>query len=424
MRSNRFIAVISVPKNITLRDWISAASDLLKEAEQIDGDEWNDRSYKRKVSIDTVLSPAAAKHGIESCTLGNQKTVILVSVDNIEAVLEHPSAAIADAVIRIDQLSPRYIQKAAVEAQGRKITDEEATALVTMKDEMLNLAMRSGRQLKTVLDAVQHAEKRDSSFEIPKRKKVGLHLEDMNGYGEAKDWGLELARDIQDYKDGIIQWSDVDSGLLLSGPPGCGKTTFAAALARTCSVDFVTGSYASWQSHGHQGDMLKAMRAAFKDARKRAPCIFLIDEIDGFIERGKGHGENGDYMRGVVNGLLEELDGSEAREGVVVIGACNDASVIDVALKRPGRLDHHIEIAPLSAEAREAILLHHLEADIDVKSFAGATAGMTGADLQKLARDARRLARRERVSVSAMHVHACIPALKPESDNVVHFKFH
>lgn len=422
MRAKRFIVVISVPRNISLRDWISAASYLLKEAEQNDGDEWNDRSYKRKVSIDSVLTPAAAKHGIESCTLGNLKTVIFVTLDNIEAVLEHPSAAIADAVIRVETLSPRYMQRAVEETQSRKITLDEAGALVAMKDEMMNLATRSGRQLKTVLDAVQHAEKRDVSFEIPKMKKVGLHLEDMTGYGEAKDWGLELARDIAEYKDGIIQWSDVDNGLLLSGPPGCGKTTFAAALSRTCGVDFIHGSYASWQSHGHQGDMLKAMRKAFSDARKSAPCVFLIDEIDGFIERGSGHGENGDYMRGIVNGLLEELDGSEDREGVVIIGACNDASVVDTALKRPGRLDRHIEISPLSAEAREAILRHHLEADIDLKAFAGATAGMTGADLQKLARDARRLARRERVQVQVQHVHACLPVL--QSDNIVHSKFH
>src|SRR5690606_1515040 len=102
-------------------------------------------------------------------------------------------------------------------------------------------------------------------------------LEDLSGYGEASTWAQELKHDLADYAAKDITWDDVDRGILLSGAPGTGKTTFALALARSCGIPLVTGSVAQWQSKGHLGDLLKAMRAAFKEAIEKAPSILLID---------------------------------------------------------------------------------------------------------------------------------------------------
>jgi ATP-dependent Zn protease len=249
----------------------------------------------------------------------------------------------------------------------------------------------------------------DAGSEPPK-KLQGPMFQDMHGYGAAKDWGLELARDLEDYAASIITWDDVDSGLLLSGPPGCGKTTFAEALANSCGVELVVGSYSTWQSAGHQGDMLKAMVKTFDRARGKAPCILLVDEVDSFTDREKDH-HNQDYMRGVVNGFLEQLDGAKGREGVIVIGACNNPAVIDPAIVRSGRLDRHIEIGLPDAPAREHILRYHLQTALDVSAVISRTEGLSGADLERTARDARRLARRQRVPVSIEHVAAALPEM-------------
>jgi hypothetical protein len=270
---------------------------------------------------------------------------------------------------------------------------------------------RSPRQSVARLKAIiSHRQSEDNSTEPALDGAVRLRL--LHGYGEATGWSLDMVRDLAAYKAGTIPWSDVERGLLLFGRPGTGKTTFGRKLAEVCGVPFFHGSYSSWQSAGHQGEMLAAMRKTFQAAVKNAPCILLIDELESFSPRDRKH-HNSDYMLGVVNGLLELLDGVDGREGVVVIGASNAPDHIDPAILRAGRIDTHVEILAPDAQARCHILEEYIRWSIpeNVRQEIGEkTEGLTGADLEKIAKSVRRACKFDGKKLDADLVMSFLPA--------------
>lgn len=306
------------------------------------------------------------------------------------------------------------------------LTDEQAEALIACDWRRLKLAMTWGRPMSRVLAIMEKMAKAGvprapAPPSAPKRKGeaiADIRLESMEGYGEAKNWGLDLARDLDDWRAGTISWDDVDAGMLLSGPPGTGKTIYAKALAATCGAHLVVASYATWQAKGHLNDLLKAMQKSFQEAKKNAPSILFIDEIDAFGSRDSVSTQNESYDTKAINGLLEQLDGLEGREGVVVVAASNRPEKIDAAILRSGRLDRHIRIPLPDIAARTAIFRMHLRGEFKeaaLNTFAELSEGITGADIQKIARDARREARRLRRSVSLADVlvHLPVPAFIP-----------
>lgn len=221
-------------------------------------------------------------------------------------------------------------------------------------------------------------------------------------YGQPKAVALlkGMSDDLQRWRSGSLAWSDGVFTAVMYGPPGNGKTMLASAFAGTAGIPKVFTSYAECQSNGHQGDMLKALKTAFNTAIEQSPCLLFIDEIDSFSQRGEGQNEQ--YMRGVVNGLLTEITRAVDAEGVVLLAATNHLSTVDPAVIRPGRFDLKIPIMDPSIEGLCAILTHHLgdvASRVDPKQLlncARQMVGFSGAAVAAVARQALGIARQEK----------------------------
>ncbi len=270
----------------------------------------------------------------------------------------------------------------------------------------LTYAFQPNRPVSTALRRLRETSEKSYKPRIELRSDTPT-LENLSGLGPAGDWGLELARDLADYRAGLIKWDDVDAGVLISGPPGTGKTLFAQALAQTCGVPIVAVSAAQWQASGYLNDMLRSMRASFSAAQSQAPAILFVDEIDAVGSRDDRSDHNADYMRQVINALLELLDGYDRRTGVIVVGATNHPKHLDRALLRAGRLDKHFVIPLPDAHARQKIFSFHSGLSVPpehVARFSRVSDGMSGAEIEQLVRDARRMARRHRTVLQFHHV--------------------
>jgi SpoVK/Ycf46/Vps4 family AAA+-type ATPase len=362
-----------------------------------------DPDPRRAKRNETNIAEAVRQH--------DRVVVLAESRDHLPARFE----LIADAVVAAPPVSARDVAAAVRVMFGFHMTSADAAIVAQAPIDVIAGAFRKGRPM-TIAMKVMHKAMAAVSDDKAKPAVSAPTLDDLYGLGDAGDWGRELAIDLEDWKAGRIAWSDVERGILLSGVPGTGKTTFAAALARTCGVPLVAGSIARWQSNGHMGDLLKAMYGAFKEARDKSPSILFIDEIDAVGDRQKFSGDNAPYCTEVVNGLLECLDGADGREGVVIVGACNHPQLLDAAITRPGRLDRHVVIPLPDAEGRIGILRWHLKGALrndDLSPIVERTEGWSGAALEQLVRQARRMARRARREMQLADLTEELPSLIP-----------
>ncbi len=323
-----------------------------------------------------------------------------------------PAIAVAvDTIVQLGPIEEDDLRRACQSVLQLKVSTNQARQLLAFPQELMLSAFRPNRTAAEVLKRLRSISP-NAGLGRPIEEPIP-RLEELHGYGEAKSWGLQLAADLKLWERGKLKWSEVDRGLLLSGPPGVGKTIFAKALAQTCGVYFKATSVVQWQSRGHLGDLLRAMRADFATAIDNAPSIIFLDELDSIGDRNTFTGEHATYSIQVVNGLLEVLDGAAGRDGLVIIGATNDPSKIDPAVRRPGRLDRHVEIGMPDADDRIAILRQHMGADIslDLGELGPRTDAMSGADLAQLVRDAKRLARRKGRQVILADLTSQLPQL-------------
>ncbi|PYE93006.1 ATP-dependent Zn protease [Rhizobium sp. PP-F2F-G38] len=418
-RDLAFVAVLHVPEG-TCEYYKRAADALIADPMPVD-EECNELAVVLALH-DIAIEPHSL---FKRYRYGRQIVLLTERLEHIPTEMR----AAADIVALIAPPTAEHYEAAAREIGMSGMTPDIAALMTGFSFDVLSAAIMETRPLATVVRYLKRsALERDKVKPAPAKPK-GPALEDMAGYGAAKTWGLQLAGDLRAWKSGEIAWEDVDRGALLYGPPGTGKSRYAAALANSCDVNLVLASAARWQSAGHLGDYLKSMRAAFALAAKQAPSILFVDEFDSFGDRDSpGDEDHRDYKRQVINAMLECLDPADGREGVVVVGATNNPSAIDRALLRSGRLETLLEIPLPDADARVAILRHHLGAVAvagDLTPFVSATVGWSGADIEKLARDARRLSRRRKGAVTVDLLLEAMPETYVLSDDELrHYAVH
>ncbi|AXS41789.1 ATP-dependent zinc metalloprotease FtsH [Breoghania sp. L-A4] len=224
-------------------------------------------------------------------------------------------------------------------------------------------------------------------------------FEDVAGVDEAKEDLEEIVEFLRDPQKFQRLGGRIPRGVLLVGPPGTGKTLLARAIAGEANVPFFTISGSDFVEM-FVGVGASRVRDMFEQAKKNAPCIIFIDEIDAVgRHRGAGLGGGNDEREQTLNQLLVEMDGFEANEGVILIAATNRPDVLDPALLRPGRFDRQIVVPNPDFTGREKILKVHvrkvpLAPDVNLKVLARGTPGFSGADLMNLVNEAALLAAR------------------------------
>ncbi len=256
-----------------------------------------------------------------------------------------------------------------------------------------------------ILNQMQGGGNRAMSFgksraKLHTEEKVKVTFDDVAGLDEAKQEVAEIVDFLKHPKRFVELGAKIPKGILLVGPPGTGKTLLARAIAGEAGVPFFSVSGSDFVEM-FVGVGAARVRDMFENAKKNAPCIVFIDEIDAVgRQRGAGLGGGHDEREQTLNQLLVDMDGFEPNSGIIVLAATNRPDVLDPALLRPGRFDRQILVDKPDVEGRAEILKIHarnkpLANDVDLQVLARRTPGFTGADLENLMNEAAILAARK-----------------------------
>ena len=244
------------------------------------------------------------------------------------------------------------------------------------------------------------------------KKKV--RFKDVAGADEEKQELVEVVEFLKDPRKFAELGARIPKGVLLVGPPGTGKTLLARAVAGEAGTPFFTISGSDFVEM-FVGVGASRVRDLFENAKKNAPCIIFIDEIDAVgRQRGAGVGGGHDEREQTLNQLLVEMDGFDGNEGIIIIAATNRPDILDPALLRPGRFDRQITVDRPDVRGREAVLKVHarnkpLDKTVDMKTIAMRTPGFSGADLENLLNEAALVAaRQDKKAISMLEVDEAI----------------
>ena len=243
-----------------------------------------------------------------------------------------------------------------------------------------------------------------SKAKAANKEDIKVRFSDVAGAEEEKQELVEVVEFLKDPKRFTKLGARIPAGVLLEGPPGTGKTLLAKAVAGEAGVPFFSISGSDFVEM-FVGVGASRVRSLFEDAKKAAPAIIFIDEIDAVgRQRGIGLGGGNDEREQTLNQLLIEMDGFEGNEGIIVIAATNRSDVLDPALLRPGRFDRKVLVGRPDVKGREAILKVHaknkpLADDVDLKLVAQQTPGFVGADLENVLNEAALVAARRNKAV-------------------------
>jgi cell division protease FtsH len=274
---------------------------------------------------------------------------------------------------------------------GRILSEVGAVALIWLPLIMFGLIIYLLWRTLQVMPRVKSAH-------VQQSPKTSVKWDEVAGLEEARAEMEEIVDFLKHPKRFAKLGARVPKGILLHGPPGTGKTLLAKAVAHESGANFYSQSAAAFVEM-FIGLGAARIRKLFDQARKNAPAIVFIDELDAVGTRRSGHANNREQDQ-TLNQLLVELDGFSNRDEVIVMGASNRLQDLDPALLRPGRFDRQILVSPPDLAGREAILSVHtrgkpLAADVDLSAIARQTAGLTGADLSNIANEAAIFAGRE-----------------------------
>lgn len=355
-------------------------------------------------------------HRVVSKTYGSKKTVgldlltynsqTIVLTDRIDALSQQVRVA-ADATVIVEKPTARHLNAVRKLARRPRLdaTTAEAVAgedwgMIEALVSRYSLADFSFDTLRLIKDS-----------DVPE----GPRLSELPGFEPAREWASKLATDLVSWRDKTLAWSALDRGALIVGPPGVGKTMFAKALAAELGVTLIATSAGRWQSagDGHLGDMLRAMRESFDEARSKSPALLFIDELDSIGNREHRSSRYAYYETQVVNSFLELTSTAAEWPGVILLAATNRPEDIEPAILRSGRFEEHIELAFPTSEERAAILSYHLSGLTPgmLSPLTDHLEGASPADLEKLARAAKRQARANGRNVEIADVESSMPSL-------------